>query len=131
MEFSFANELVYAGTGGGSNRMTPRLYFQATGLIYEFKGQNIPGFVRVLSDSYKKNGKWSYTTWRLRAGAGVKVWRVQGGYLSELSHEGKEVEPFCYIGLNSWDQVPAAMRDVFRVALPKTTARLEENEQPV
>jgi len=130
MKFQFRDELVYAGFGGGSNRMTPKLYLQTNEEIHQFKGVSIPSVIRILTDRFHKNGKWSYTTWQLQSGEGVRVWRVQGGFLTELQ-DGKETNPIRFLDFTSWNEVPEDAKKVVRIALPKTSARLDENEKPV
>lgn len=130
MEFQHSDEQVWAGYGGGSNRMTPKIYLQARGQVVPFTGQSITGFVRVLAERFHKNGKWSYTDWTLRAGEGVRVWRNKGGSLYEVIG-GKDTNGICHVDLKSWEGVPLDAQEVMRAILPKTSARLDENEKPV
>lgn len=42
------------------------------GKVYPFKGEGIPGVVAIRGTSYRKNGKWSSTTYRLEVASGVR-----------------------------------------------------------
>ena len=133
MDIEFKDELTYAGTGGGSNRMTPRLFLQQGETFHPFAGASIPGVVRVLKDHYKKNGKWSYTTWNLRIAEGVTGWVVAGGEVREAgkpSYGEGAGRRASYLAA-TWAEIPEEMRPVVRACCPKSTARLDENETPV
>lgn len=124
------DELVHAGTGGGSNRHRGSLTLQAPdGAMIAFAGASIPGLCRVLNEKYNKNGKWSFSAWTLKLAPDVKAWTGKGGTLRDLS-EQSDVR-IRYHGVNAWSEVPEEIRPVFRVVLQKTSARLDENGKPV
>lgn len=50
---------------------TPQLLVLSEGKLEIFKGESIPGKVVVTASHFKKNGKWSGTTYQLVAGKGT------------------------------------------------------------
>lgn len=50
----------------------PRLYLVKNGKVEKFVGQNISDFCAVAAEQYKKNGKWSNTTYSLELAPGVR-----------------------------------------------------------
>ena len=76
-------------TGGIGRR---KLFLIKEEQAYEFQGESIPGVCVALSEKYNKNGKWSYTAYRLALASGVDVvqfsgwgWLRQMGSISEVS----------------------------------------------
>ena len=76
-------------TGGIGRR---RMFFVKEEQAYEFKGESIPGVCVALSEKYNKNGKWSYTAYRLALASGVDVvqfsgwsWLRQMGSIAEVA----------------------------------------------
>ena len=76
-------------TGGIGRR---RMFFVKEEQAYEFQGESIPGVCVVLSEEYNKNGKWSYTAYRLALASNVDAvqfsgwgWLRQMGSISEVS----------------------------------------------
>lgn len=139
----FSDELVYAGTGGGSNRHTPFLWFWFwDGLrAVKFAGKSIPGTCRVVRSEYHKNGKWSYTDYAIDAAVGVEAWLGKGGLFGRLMRPDELLESQRPGGIDRrtmvnwntverWEQVNAPI-NLVRAAMPKLSARLDENEAPV
>lgn len=130
VQVKHSDEQVWAGTGGAATRHRPKLVFVTqAGAIHDFQGASIPGIARVAHEDYKKNGKWSFTSWTLQLAPGVAAWTNEGGTLRELS--GASDARLKYHALSSWEEVPADLHFIVRHFLPKTTARLDENARPV
>lgn len=130
--FPWNNEQTYAGTGGGSNRHTPALHLYAPGArcpVVRFEGVSIPGLVRIESSHYKKNGKWSFSSWTLRTAEGVQAWTNRGGSFYEVT--GADEFKISWHEVTSWEQIPEHLRPVFRVVCPNSSQRLDDNARPV
>ncbi len=56
----------------GSRSRRAWLLFVKDGKVYPFKGEGIPGVVAVRGSSYRRNGKWSHTTYRLEVAQGAR-----------------------------------------------------------
>lgn len=126
-ELVFSDELVWAGSGGGSNRHRPRLVFQAAAGIVPFEGRSIPGVARVLTSEYCPNGKWSYTTYRLSLAPSVTAWTNAGGRIARLGRNGGLEARH----LTRWADAASVPQDVVRRLFPRLAARLDEADQPV
>lgn len=137
----FDDELTYAGTGGGSNRHTPFLWFVNGEEMMKFRGQSIPGVCRVVRSEYHKNGKWSYTDYVLDVAPGIEAWLGKGGLFGRLMRPDELPENQKSGGMDRrtmlnwntverWEEVKAPTALV-RAAFPKTSARLDENEAAI
>jgi len=51
----------------------PRLYLAKGGEVRKFTGENIPGFCAIAASRYRKNGKWSNTTYQLDLAPGIRA----------------------------------------------------------
>lgn len=123
------DELVYAGTGGGSNRHRPVLHLEKDGQFHEFKGASIPGVCRVIRDDYKKNGKWSFSTWTIQLADGVQAWTNAGGRVADLSGLCALTSPLTMAA--TWADVPEPLRRVVRSIYPNNAQRLNEADAPI
>lgn len=59
-----------------------------TQVIFEFKGESIPGLLQVINTQYTKDGKWSHYDWLVEAQTGVSLFKFSqdwgtGAYLPE------------------------------------------------
>ena len=59
-----------------------------TQVIFEFKGESIPGLLRVIDTQYTKQGRWSHHDWFVEAQTGVSLFKFSqdwgtGAYLPE------------------------------------------------
>lgn len=126
MKFEWSNQL-------GSRDRKPWLLLVREGRVHVFSGENIPGVVAVVGTDYCKNGKWSYTTYRLELATGVRAIDGRDGW-----ETGRFVEGLCAaVGfsrpIDRWTDVaealgvavPEAMR-FLRAWRPKAAARLDE-----
>jgi len=111
------------GLESGSRR--PRLYLTKAGKAVKFLGENIEGYCVIASSQYKKNGKWSNTTYQLELAPGVKPL----SFLSPL--HGTWGDNF-----TSWGEVAENLglpievaREVVGMEYPKTEERLDEVEK--
>ncbi len=136
MNIVFDDEKTYAGSGGGSNRHTPKLAFLLPAVpgpspqeVVLFSGVSIPGVCRVLTEKCHKNGKWSYTTWEVKVADGVEAWTNRGGQVSALGGEGAPKEKTSWL-VATWDAVTVPT-GVFRALCPTHAGRLDENDKPV
>jgi hypothetical protein len=136
-QIKFDDELTHAGTGGGSNRHHPVLYFRrGAEPPVKFDGTSIPGICRVDRDSFHKNGKWSFTTWWISIADGVTAWRLSGSWIESVNDL---VDGRPRVRLNRWEAISWAEvdavgvpREVARAIAPKTLAdRLDANAQPI
>ncbi len=59
-----------------------------TGRVLPFTGSSIPGMVAVLGTTYRKDGKWSHTTYRLELAAGVRLITGRDGWEQGSFAEG-------------------------------------------
>lgn len=55
-----------------SDRGQKKMLFIKDGVIYNFSGKNIPGVVVVVTEAYHKNGKWSYSDYKLKLAEGIR-----------------------------------------------------------
>lgn len=86
----------------------PWLYFLRGGqLPVRFEGKSIPGVCAVISERFKKNGKWSGTTYSIRVADGVRPLPGAAGWETFTFLEGlaKATGKPC----DSWGQVADAV----------------------
>ena len=97
-------------------------------LIFEFAGESIPGVCQVVSRSYKKNGKWSYSTWEVELSSGLKSffwsqdWEI-GQYVTAGTWERAIADLQRRSGMP--DLCPEAIERFIRVRLPETATKLD------
>jgi hypothetical protein len=100
--------------------------------IEAFSGSDVAGVVSILASNYKKDGKWSKTTYRLglfpgvRAIAGMEGWetgKFTEGLRSAASVE--KVETWSDVGSALGVSVPAAM-EFLRAWRPKAAEEIDE-----
>lgn len=72
----------------GSRGRAAWLVLVKGGTITAFAGASIPGLVAVLGSQYRKNGKWSHTSYRLALAPGVTAIRGQDGWEEGTFCEG-------------------------------------------
>lgn len=82
------NKNIEWNDGLGSRSRSPWLLLIKGEEIVAFTGETIPGFVVVRGTNYKKNGKWSNTTYRLTLADGVREISGRAGWESGLFVEG-------------------------------------------
>jgi hypothetical protein len=116
--------------GIGSRSRRPRcLVLAPNGDIHRFTGQSIAGVVKVLGSDYKKNGKWSNSTFRCISPPGtVTISWKQDWETGETFGQDywREVEEWLlkYAKHADFEQLVTIIRD----AWPKIATRLDENE---
>jgi hypothetical protein len=81
--------------GGRRSRL---LVVQKDGEVTRFTGESIPGVLAITGEDYKRNGKWSSTTYRFKAAKGVRLVEC----LTPMHQE-----PFAHFG--RWAEVRAAV----------------------
>lgn len=134
----YSDELVWAGTGGGSNRHTPTLIFfnPLTGeKPVKFLGASIPSVCRVVREKYHKNGKWSYTEYVIDVAPGLEPWMLKAETLGRVIPASDTARTWYdpktatnRYNVTSWSEVksPEAVVRFFKFA-----RQLDENEMPV
>lgn len=116
--------------GMGSRGRYPHLFIVHLGSICEFKGQNIPGVLTVRKSQYKKNGKWSSTTYTLALAEGAVPHAWRDGWEEGTLEEGLGVWTATeFAGMLSISEEVA--RDFLASSWPKTFARMTDREKPV
>jgi len=94
MNTTFENEGVWSDEMlNGSRR--PMLVVVADGKMSRFDGAHIPGELAIVKDTFRKNGKWSGTTYTFRLAEGVKAFEVV-----KALHAGPWLSSF-----DGWDAV--------------------------
>lgn len=117
--------------GIGNRSRRPRcLVVAQNGDVHRFTGQSIPDVVKVLGSDYKKNGKWSNSTFRCISPPGTiniswrQDWETGETFTQDRWHEIKE-----------WllEDAPHAkfeqLKDIIMNDFPKVVERLNENEK--
>jgi len=102
-----------------------------SGRLHKFRGESIPGVCRAVPIESEKNGKWSYTIYRIRLATGAAC--VYSG------HSGWETGTLAEaLGVTTWAEaskhlgVERAEAERFFRARAKGTARLlDEAEAPI
>ena len=104
---------------------SPRLYLAKGGEIHKFTGENIPGFCAIVTSQYKKDGKWSNTTYQLDLVPGVRPLH----FLSPMHGTWGD-------NLGSWGEVAEALRlpvevaqSLIRSEYKETAERLDKLEE--
>ena len=118
--------------GLGSRSRRPWLLLLKGEQIVPFKGSNIPGFAVIRGSDYRKNGKWSYTTYRLELADGVRAIAGMMGWETGRFVEGLHSAVTSRNPIDTWADVanalgvsvPAAM-SCLREWRPKAAAALD------
>jgi len=119
----------------GPRGRNPFLIFVCGDEVIAFGGSDIPGVVVVRGTDYKKNGKWSHTTYRLQLADGIRHIAGMNGWETGRFVEGLASAVGCAT-LDTWADtakalgvsVPSAM-EFLRSWRPKAAAKLDEVEQ--
>lgn len=72
----------------GSRSRRAWLLFVKDGKVYPFAGEGIPGVVAIRGSSYRRDGKWSHTTYRLEVAEGVRTISGKEGWETGRFAEG-------------------------------------------
>lgn len=103
--------------------------------VVPFRGENIKNVVVVSGTDYTKNGKWSYTTYRLQLADGVRYIAGRDGWNTGRFTEGlgeavgrKTPDTWSQVSEALGASVPSAMR-FLRAWRPKAAEALDETEQ--
>jgi hypothetical protein len=125
-----------------SNRMGPRsrdawLLFIKGDVVIPFAGQDIPNIAVIRGTDYRKNGKWSHTTYRIVLAAGVRHIEGRDGWETGRFVEGlgqaighatpdRWVDVAEALGVS----VPSAM-EFLRAWRPKAAERLDDVDREI
>lgn len=90
--------------------------------IVNFTGQNIPGVVVIRGTDYRKNGKWSHTTFRLELAQGVQAISGRDGWETGRFVEGLHAAVGFDQPIDRWPDVANALG----VSVPSAMAFLRE-----
>lgn len=112
---SWSNEM-------GSRGRRPFLLLIKVETITTFDGTSIPGIVVVRGTDYRKNGKWSHTTFRLELAQGVRVISGRDGWETGRFVEGLHAAVSFDKPIDTWGDVANAMG----VSVPSAMAFLRE-----
>jgi len=93
--------LVKWNNGLASAGRRPRLALVKEGKIFQFLGTTIPGVAVITTTDFKKNGKWSNTTFHLEVGENVGV-----AALLAPMHNGQ------WDSVGSWDAAHATFQEI-------------------
>ncbi len=100
-----------------------------------FRGESIVGVVVVSGTDYTKNGKWSYTTYRLQLADGVRYVAMRDGWNTGRFTEGlgeavgrKTPDTWLQVAEALGVSVPSVMK-FLRVCRPKAAEVLDETER--
>jgi hypothetical protein len=111
--------------GDKSAGRRPRLYLAKGGKVVKFGGSNIPEFCAIATSEYKKNGKWSNTTYQLDLVPGVRPLF----FLSPMHGTWGD-------SLGSWGEVAKELalpvdvaQELIRVEYKSTAERLDKLEE--
>lgn len=81
-------EIEWCNIQGARDRAAWAVVVSPSGDLTEFRGQSLPGLVAVIGEAYRKNGKWSATTYRLAVAQGVRFVSGLDGWESGLLSDG-------------------------------------------
>jgi hypothetical protein len=117
------------GLQSGSRR--PRLLVAAPdGTVTRFAGESIPGALAVMSERFRKNGKWSSTTYRFALADGAALVEcVQGLHqqpFDEYDSWSAVVAGFERVAQRTVD--PGSLRAAVEPVYPKSMVRIDERE---
>lgn len=98
---------TYCDKMGSRGRVSFAVLIASDGAVTAFLGASIPGLVAVTGKEYKKDGKWSNTTYRFALVEGVRVITGHAGFESGLLPDGvaRATNQAC----DSWAGLAAAM----------------------
>lgn len=105
----------------GSRGRKPWLLLIKGETIYVFTGENIPGVVAIVGNSYCKNGRWSENTFRLSIAEGVRTISGRAGWETGTFLEG--LAAVTHQPTNRWVDVSNALG----VSMSKTREWLLDN----
>lgn len=77
--------------------------------VHVFTGQGIAGVVVVRGTDYKKNGKWSHTTYRLELLPGVRAIPGRDGWETNRFTEGLQAAVHRRDPIDTWSDVASAL----------------------
>jgi hypothetical protein len=107
------------------------------GQVLSFRGSDIPGVCAVVGTDYKKDGKWSFTTYRLLLAEGVSAVPGRAGWETGRFTEGLGSAMGCKTP-DTWSEVagllgvsvPSCM-SWMRVSIPSAAERLDKVEEAI
>lgn len=115
---------------GNRSRHPACLVVAADGSVHRFKGEEIPGLVKVLKSNYTKSGKWSSTTYHCVSpqGTSVRSWTQSwddGYYWPEASWE----EALATVQAAAPQVDATSLEAVIRENWGKAAEKFDENRQ--
>jgi hypothetical protein len=127
---TMTNELHYE-EGIGSRDRRSWLLFVTAGEVTPFAGETIPGVAAVVGTQFRKNGKWSSTTYRIVLAPGVCALSGRMGWETGTFREG--LGALAKAPTDTWAEVAAALgvgvpeaQAFLRAFRPTEAAHLDE-----
>jgi hypothetical protein len=128
------NNITWSDGIGSRGRKSFLLFFKGDEIM-SFKGNDIPDVVVIRGTDYKKNGKWSHTTYRLELASNIRYISGREGWETGRFVEGLASAVGCKTP-DTWLEtanalgvsVPSTM-DFLRNWLPKAAERLDQVEE--
>lgn len=128
--------LVWSDKQGARDRAAWLLLVDSNGTVHRFLGDSIPEIVTIIGSDYKKDGKWSHTTYRLELGPKVRPIAGRNGWETGRFVEGLESAVSFNKPIDRWIDVANALgttinnaQQFLREWRPKAAAALDEVEE--
>lgn len=119
----------------GSRSRTAWLLLIKNGTVHVFKGETIRGVCAIVGTDYKKQGKWSHTTFRMELAPGVRAIPGMDGWETGRFVEGLRDAVNYHQPIDRWVDVANALgvtlteaRRFLQEWRPKAAAKLDEVE---
>lgn len=119
----------------GSRSRSAWLLLIKNGTVYVFQGEHIYGICAIVGTDYKKQGKWSYTTFRMELAPGVRAIAGKDGWETGRFVEGLRSAVSFPAPIDRWADVANALgvtlteaQRFLREWRPKAAEALDEVE---
>lgn len=124
--------IAYCDKPGSRDRIA-FLVFVKDGIVIPFEGQSIPKVCAILSERFRKDGKWSNTSYSLALADGVVAINGHSGWATGLMSDG--VATATKLPANSWAELAVALgatrestEEWLRKRAPRTSGVLDERD---
>lgn len=121
---------------GSRNRQVWALVVTAAGEVLPFKGADLPGVLVVTGTDYRKDGKWSSTTYRFQLSSGTRFISGKNGWETGRFIEGLRKAVSFGRPIDRWVDVAEALGVTVASAMaflrswrPKAAAYLDDVEE--
>lgn len=127
------NSVEWCDKQGSRDRQAWAVVVAADGALTPFRGASLPGLLAVSGQQYRKDGKWSNTTFRLALADGVRFVHGRGGWETGLMDEGVRAAVTAEKPIDSWADIAHALGATqvsveawIRARSPRSAAALDE-----